>query len=101
MGNYTLQLYNLLKKNLFASSNSTPASITSFGHQADLAYGFTWPYEKNATLRTPSPNSDVYFATNKKWYPRVFGFDIGNINHDPPGLNVDKLWKGDIKKWVR
>mmetsp|Transcript_11699 Transcript_11699/g.31525 ORF Transcript_11699/g.31525 Transcript_11699/m.31525 type:complete len:571 (-) Transcript_11699:88-1800(-) len=98
----TLDLYDALISILMGTNDTgTQQHITAtmFGHQDDLAYGFNFPYVKNGAIADP-PDSDVFLATDRQFYPKLFGFDIGNI-YNPDGLNVDMLYKGDIARWIR
>ncbi|CAK0794659.1 unnamed protein product [Prorocentrum cordatum] len=68
-----VELYQRLSSNMVSS-----APKTLFGHQDDFAYGYAWPYKRGEPLPKYGDawKSDVFFATNQKEYPAVFGFDI-------------------------
>eukprot|EP00928_Gymnodinium_smaydae_P028794 TRINITY_DN21865_c0_g2_i1.p1 TRINITY_DN21865_c0_g2~~TRINITY_DN21865_c0_g2_i1.p1 ORF type:complete len:664 (-),score=55.38 TRINITY_DN21865_c0_g2_i1:128-2119(-) len=72
---------------------------TMFGAQDTLSYGYEFPYIKGGVIEDP-PKSDFYTASKHQLYPKVFGFDVGNI-YNADGLNVDRLHRDDIARWVR
>jgi len=91
-----VELYQRLSSNMVSS-----APKTLFGHQDDFAYGYAWPYKRGEPLPKYGDawKSDVFFATNQKEYPAVFGFDISNLD-SKSGLNIDGIDKDDMRKWI-
>lgn len=91
-----VELYQRLSSNMVSA-----APKTLFGHQDDPAYGYGWPYKRGEPLPKEGEawKSDVFYATNHKQYPAVFGFDISNLDSES-GLNIDGIHKDDMRKWI-
>ena len=66
-----------------------------FGHQDDLAYGYTWSaYDSNAD----QGQSDVKAVTGA--YPAISGWDLGHLERGKP-TNLDNVNFAQIQQWIR
>lgn len=61
-----------------------------YGHQDDLAYGYTWFAEDG--------RSDVKEVTGS--YPAVYGYDIGDIVQTDKETNLDDVNWENMKRWI-
>lgn len=61
-----------------------------FGHQDDLAYGVGWKYVNG--------KSDVKEVTGD--YPAVYGWELGNIEHDLP-YDLDSVPFNKMRNYIR
>lgn len=78
----TVNLYKNLKKLLNKG--------IMFGHQDDLAYGVGWQYING--------KSDVKEVTGD--YPAVYGWELGNIEHDLP-YDLDSVPFDRMRKFIQ
>lgn len=80
-------------KNLFKNLYKLLNKGVMFGHQDDLAYGVEWK-------KSDSNRSDIHDVV--KDYPAVFGWDIGQIEHQSKnnidGIPFEKM--SEYIKWV-
>lgn len=78
----TINLYHHLKKLLNKG--------VMFGHQDDLAYGVGWKYVNG--------KSDVKEVTGD--YPAVYGWELGNIEHDLP-YDLDSVPFDKMRNYIQ
>src|SRR5690554_3818819 len=78
----TIALYQNLKK--LAKTN------VLYGHQDDLAYGYSWWAE--------SGRSDVKESTGS--YPAVYGWELGNLRQETE-VNLDGVNFVQMKIWIQ
>jgi mannan endo-1,4-beta-mannosidase len=78
----TVALFNNLKK--------LAETKLLYGHQDDLAYGYTWWAEAG--------RSDVKEVTGS--YPAVYGWDIGDLRQDKE-VSLDNVNFESMKAWMR
>ena len=77
----TVALFNNLKK--------VAEDHVLYGHQDDLAYGYSWWAEPG--------RSDVKESTGS--YPAVYGWDLGDLRQDVE-VNLDGVNFESMKKWM-
>lgn len=70
--------------------NSVSGEATMFGHQDDLAYGYTWWAE--------SGRSDVLESSGS--YPAVYGWDVGHLT-EMENTNIDGINFDNMRGWIQ
>ncbi|SMO34270.1 glycoside hydrolase family 26 protein [Gracilimonas mengyeensis] len=78
----TVALYNNLKE--------VAKTHVLYGHQDDLAYGYSWWAEEG--------RSDVKEVTGS--YPAVYGWELGNLRQDTD-VNLDGVSFEKMKGWIQ
>jgi mannan endo-1,4-beta-mannosidase len=74
---------------LFTNLRALARDRLLFGHQDDLAYGYTWVGE--------SGRSDVKESAGS--YPAVYGWDVGDLEHDAQ-TNLDRVRFERMRAWI-
>jgi len=77
-------------KALFQNLAELAKTKVLYGHQDDLAYGYTWFAEDG--------RSDVKEVTGS--YPAVYGYDLGDIVQVEKGTNLDDVDWENMKRWI-
>jgi mannan endo-1,4-beta-mannosidase len=77
-------------KALFYNLRELAGTNVLYGHQDDLAYGYTWWDEAG--------RSDVMEATGS--YPAVYGWELGDLRQDKE-VSLDNVNFESMKKWMR
>ena len=75
---------------LFANLRALSRTNVLFGHQDDLAYGYTWIGEPG--------RSDVKETAGA--HPAVYGWDVAGIEHGAPA-NIDRVDFARMRDWIR
>lgn len=78
-------------KALFQKLQNLTGKGSLFGHQDDLAYGYTWSEGFN--------RSDVKDVTGS--YPGLFGWDFGHLEIAGATHNIDGVPGDSIRKWIQ
>ncbi len=78
-------------KALFHNLKELAKTNVLYGHQDDLAYGYSWWAEPG--------RSDVKETTGS--YPAVYGWDLGDIRQEDKTTNLDNIEWENMKGWIK
>lgn len=78
-------------KALYKNLKELAQTKVLYGHQDDLAYGYSWWAE--------SGRSDVKEVTGS--YPAVYGWDVGDIRQIDKTTNLDNIEWDNMKRWIK
>lgn len=76
---------------LFNNLKELAKTKVLYGHQDDLAYGYSWWAEPN--------RSDVKEVTGS--YPAMYGWDVGDIRQTEKSTNLDNIQWENMKIWIK
>ncbi len=78
-------------KALYQNLKELAKTKVLYGHQDDLAYGYSWWAEQG--------RSDVKEVTGS--YPAVYGWDVGDIRQEDKTTNLDNIEWDNMKRWIK